>query len=152
MNPIERNRSTALRFLAGTHAADPAGLDVIDETVCGDIVCHGFPGGNPVDRESYKAFFRDFRQAFSDMDFHVESLVADAAQVAARWRMSITHSGTFAGTAPTGRRVTVEGFVLYRMADGLIAETWLQLDQLGLLARIGALPISGNHQAKEANA
>lgn len=135
------NRATVERFLAGTHSPDLADLKVIDETVAPDIVCHGFPGGmNPRDHESYKEFFQAFRTAFGDMEFRVLALVADEASVSARFRVAVTHVGAFAGIAPTARRVTFEGMVLYRMEGGLIAETWLQLDELSLLGQIGALP------------
>jgi steroid delta-isomerase-like uncharacterized protein len=139
---IEQNLAIAEAFLKGTHSSELADLAVIDRTVDANIVCHGFPGGNPVDRESYKDFFRAFREAFNDMTFSVPSMVADERYVHARWCMSVTHCGEFAGIPATGRRVTVEGMVLYRIKAGLIAETWLQLDQLALLSQIGALNTS----------
>ena len=140
-NPTaESNRRTVARFLAGTHGADLAQLAVIDETVSPGIVCHGFPGGDPVDRESYKAFFRTFRQAFDAMVFKTYATVADEDFVAVRWRVEVDHVGPFAGVQPDGRRVGFDGMALYRMADGLIAETWLHINELELLAGIGAIP------------
>ena len=135
-----RNRETVEAFLAGTHSPNIDDVRVIDRTVSPAIVCHGFPGGNPTDRESYKNFFRVFRQSFSGMTFDVDALVADDEFVAARWRVGARHTGDFAGVAADGRRVDFGGLVLYRMEDGLIAETWLQIDELGLLGQIGALP------------
>lgn len=135
---VERNLRVVSAFLAGTHSRDPRGVDVIDSTVAGSIVCHGFPGGDPADRESYKAFFRTFQRAFDDMEFRAEQTVADENFVAVRWSMDVNHVGEFAGIAPDGRRVGVQGMVMYRMQDGLIAETWLQIDELGLLRQLGA--------------
>lgn len=135
-----RNRETVEAFLAGTHSPDIEDVHVIDRTVSTAIVCHGFPGGDPTDRESYKDFFRIFRKSFSGMTFDVDALVADDHFVAARWRVEARHTGDFAGVAADGRRVEFAGLVLYRMEDGLIAETWLQIDELGLLGQIGALP------------
>ena len=40
---------------------------------------------------------------------------------------------------PTGRRVVFEGVATYRLENGLIVETWLDMDRLALLAGIGAL-------------
>ena len=54
-----------------------ADVDVIDETVGSRITCHGFPGTTITDHESYKGFFRTFRQSFTDMDWKVHALVAD---------------------------------------------------------------------------
>lgn len=138
---IARNRATVERFLAGTHARDPAGVDIIDSTVAPGIVCHGFPNGmNPRDHESYKAFFREFQKAFAEIDFSVESLIADERFVAVRWHLAGTHVGGFAGAPPSGDRIAFDGLVLYRLEEGLIAETWLRLDEIGLLRQIGALP------------
>ena len=135
-----RNRTTVKAFLTGTHSPDIEDVRVIDRTVSPAIVCHGFPGGDPTDRESYKNFFRTFRKSFSGMEFAVDALVADDEFVAARWRITARHTGDFAGVTADGRRVDFGGLVLYRMEDGLIAETWLQIDELGLLGQIGALP------------
>jgi predicted ester cyclase len=74
------------------------------------------------------------------MDWKLHALVADENYVSARWQIWVTHSGEFAGVKPDGRRITVDGMVLYRMEDGLIAETWLQINELMLLGQIEALP------------
>lgn len=133
------NRVLVERFLAGTHARDLSDLAVIDETVAERVVCHGFPGGNPHDRESYKDFFRTFRRSFDEMDLTVGALVADERHVAARWRIESTHCGAFAGVPASGLRIGFDGMVLYRIDGGRIAECWLHIDEIGLLTAIGAL-------------
>lgn len=135
-----RNREVASAFLAGTHSANIDDLEIIDKTVSPRIRCHGFPGGNPVDRQSYKRFFRAFRRSFTDMEFDVLAMVSDEEFVAAHWRMSVNHVGDFAGVRADGRRITFDGMVLYRMEEGLIAETWLHVDELSMLRQIGAMP------------
>jgi predicted ester cyclase len=140
MTIIERNRATVRDFLAGTHSRNIEDVAVIDRTVAPAFVCHGFPGGEFSDHESYKTFFRTFRASFTDMDFTVHALVADETHVFVRWEIAATHSGPFAGVAPDGRRITFDGTVLYRMEDGLIAETWLNINELALLTAIGAVP------------
>jgi predicted ester cyclase len=136
----EINRRTAERFLNGTHSKDIADVDVIDDTVGPHITCHGFPGTTITDHESYKAFFRTFRQSFTDLDWKVHALVADENYVSARWQIWATHSGDFAGVKADGRRITFDGMVLYRMEDGLIVETWLHINEMMLLSQIGAIP------------
>ncbi len=143
---IERNRRTAERFLCGTHSKDIPDLAVIDETVSPNIVCHGFPGATITDREGYKNFFRVFRRSFSDMDWKLHALVADESYVSARWQVWVTHTGEFAGVKPDGRRITFDGMVLYRFENGLIAETWLQINELMLLGQIGALAAAASQR------
>lgn len=137
---IDRNKATVMKFLEGTHSPDIEDVRVIDDTVVSDIVCHGFPGfpnGEFFDRESYKAFFRVFRESFSDMDFTVHALVATEAFVSAHWEVHATHSGEFQGIAPDGGRVVFDGVALYRMRDGKIAETWLTIHEPMLMAQLG---------------
>lgn len=137
---IETNKATVVRFLAGTHSADIDDVDVIDETVAPHIVCHGFPGfpnGEFHDRESYKAFFRVFRQSFSDMTFETLKIIAVEDYVSAHWEVWATHSGAFQGIEPDGARVVFDGVALYRMEDGEIAETWLTINQPLLLSQLG---------------
>lgn len=135
-DPAAANRSLVLRFLDETHAGR---LDVIDELVAETIVTHGFPGGaSPASRQQYRQFFSDFGAAFADMDYRTLAVVADAGMVAVRFRVIASHRGSFAGIPATGRRVDFTGMVFYRIADGRIAETWLQPDTAALLAQIGA--------------
>ena len=135
----DRNRAVVERFLAATHARFAPDVDVIDEAVAANIVCHGFPGGEITDHEGYKNFFRVFRQSFDDMDWTVDALVADEQFVGVHWAIRVTFVGDFAGVKADGRRVSFDGMVLYRMENGLIAETWLQINELSLLSQIGAL-------------
>ena len=139
-NIAETNRRVVARFLAGTHSPDIEDIAVIDHTVGETILCHGFPGFVINDHESYKAFFRVFRQSFTDMDWKVHALLADETYVAARWTIDATFSGDFAGVKADGRRITFNGMVLYRMEDGLIVETWLHINETMLLSAIGAIP------------
>jgi predicted ester cyclase len=134
---IDRNRRVVAEFLAGTHSGR---LEVIDATVAEGILTRGFPGGNPTSREEYKEWFRAFRSGFSGMVFETLATVADETNVAVRWRVTVDHTGPFAGVEPTGKRVSFEGVALYRLANGLIVETSLYIDELALLVQVGALP------------
>ncbi|MDO9597291.1 MAG: ester cyclase [Azoarcus sp.] len=140
-NPIiETNQTTVARFLAGTHSANIDDVAVIDQTVVPHIVCHGFPGflnGEFRDRESYKAFFRIFRQSFSDMSFETLKTIATEEFVSAHWEIWATHSGDFDGIEADGARVVFDGVALYRMEDGMIAETWLTINEPLLRSQLG---------------
>lgn len=137
---IRTNKETVARFLAGTHSENIDDVEVIDETVVPHIVCHGFPGfpgGGFRDRESYKAFFRIFRQSFSEMSFETLATIATEDFVSAHWKIRATHSGEFQGIAPDQARVVFDGVALYRMESGLIAETWLTINEPLLVSQLG---------------
>jgi predicted ester cyclase len=133
------NLDTVRRFLAGTHSNNLADVDVIDETVAEGITCHGFPGfpnGELQGREPYKAFFRIFQASFSEMAFTTVALFEAGGFVSAHWSCEATFSGEFAGIAPDRRRVHFDGVAVYRMENGLIAETWLSFPVAMLMAQL----------------
>jgi predicted ester cyclase len=143
MTMTATNLDIVRRFLAGTHSANVEDVAVIDETVAASIVCHGFPGfpnGEFAGREDYKTFFRVFRSSFSDMDFETLATIARGDFVSAHWKIWATFSGPFADVVPDGRRVVFDGVALYRLQDGLIAETWLGFNMPLLLAQLGPQP------------
>ncbi|MGF1622960.1 MAG: ester cyclase [Rhodomicrobiaceae bacterium] len=147
---IEANRATVTRFLNGAHSGN---LSVIEETVAGHIVTHGFPGGqNPASHEQYRQFFVDFGKSFSGMDYKPTAMIANTERVAVRFEIAVTHTGPFAGVAATGRRVTFTGMAIYRMENAKIAGTWLQLDELAILAQIGAVSFNGAESGNAAAA
>jgi len=71
--------------------------------------------------------------------FRVEQQVAEGDYVLARWTLEGTHTGEYMGATPTGRRVSVTGMNLFRIADGRIAELWVNSDDLGELRQLGVL-------------
>jgi predicted ester cyclase len=98
------------------------------------------PGMEPLSLDGLKTFALTFRSAFPDWFSTVEALVIDEDRVAEYWTGRGTHRGEFQGIAPTGRRVTVPGFVLYRLASGKITEFRGLFDRLSLMQQLGAIP------------
>ena len=78
----------------------------------------------------------DDAAGIDDTDWTPHALVADEQLVSARREIE----ATFAGIEADGRRVTFDGMVLYRMEDGLVAETWPQIYEMPLMREIGAIP------------
>ncbi len=74
--------------------------------------------------------------SFTQVQVVVEDLLADGDMMAWRWTLTATHSGPFAGVAPTGRRVTMTGMNIQRIAAGMVVEHWSNADQLGLLRQV----------------
>lgn len=83
-------------------------------------------------------FLAAYLRAFPDLRIVFEDALADGDRVATRWRFEGTHAGPLAGIPASGRRIAVEGIRIDRIADGKIAESWMQWDLLGLFEQIGA--------------
>ena len=68
------------------------------------------------------------------------AVVADGDTVAIRYTMRGTHQGSFAGVPATGKTVVAQSMAFYRLAGGKIVEERAQLDMLGVLQQLGAVP------------
>lgn len=82
------------------------------------------------------------RSAFPDWTVEIESMVEEGSIIFVRWKASATHEGVFHGIPSTGRYVSVTGINMYKLSDGLVTEEWEQMDSLGLLQQLEALPPS----------
>ena len=98
------------------------------------------PGMGQVDLTQLKAFAASLRGAFPDWYSTTDELMAEGARVAERWTGRGTHQGEFQGIAPTGRQITVPGFVFYRVASGKITEFRGLFDGLALMQQLGVIP------------
>ena len=57
-----------------------------------------------------------------------------------RFTWTGTHSADFAGVPASGRRVSVKGVVIDRLREGLMVDSRMLTDDLGMLRQLGALP------------
>ncbi|HEV8711598.1 MAG TPA: ester cyclase [Candidatus Binatia bacterium] len=116
-------------------------LAVADELISTSYVSHypmGYDfGGDP---EDVKQIVSIVRTAFPDVHFTLEDVLAEGNKVVARWTFRGTHEHDFMGVPPAGKRATVMGIAIYRVADEKIAEAWVAWDTGGLLRQLGAAP------------
>lgn len=116
-------------------------LDVIDEVVSAGAIDHA-PPPFPIDdvREGLKEFTRQMRAAFPDLRIGVNDLVAEGDKVAVYYTMEGTNQGDFMGMPATGARVSIDGFDLIRVQDGICTEHWGVFDNGSLIEQLGAGP------------
>ncbi len=114
-------------------------LDAADALFTAD---HSSPNAPalPPGPEGTKIIARAFRAAFPDLRITIEDLVASGDRVCGRLREQGTQLGEFSGTPPTGKPVDFQEIAIIRVADGKIAESWYQVDMLGLLQQLGVIP------------
>lgn len=108
-----------------------------------DFVAHVVGMPQPLDNASWLGFIGGFLTGFSDVRLEIEDIAAEGDRVAVRWTLHGVHTGPFMGIPPTGRTVRVAAMEFNRLAGDRVAEHWVQLDQLGLLQQLGAMPPAG---------
>ena len=136
----EENKGILRRAIDVWNSGDLAALDGL---FAPGVVMHlrGRPDVTGLD--AYRTYLGALRAAFPDQQWLLEDLVAEGDKVVLLWTLRGTHRGELMGTAPTGKAVTVTGISAYRVADGKLAEIWVQSDTLGLLQQIGVIPTPG---------
>ena len=120
-------------------------LAVVDELLAPEFVSHA-PSGATFGLEQYRQTIAMSRGAFPDLHVVVEAQLAEADRVVTRWTARGTHTGAFMGLPPSGRQVSVSAIHIHRIAGRRVVEHWEQIDALGLLQQLGALPAPGQAQ------
>ena len=115
-------------------------LDRVDALIPTTYVDHNplNPGLDP-GREGFKQALTIFRSAFPDLHFTIEETLSQADKVFVRAIMHGTHKGEFMGIVPTGKQVTVTEMAIYRVADGMVTESWGALDGISLMQQLGLI-------------
>ena len=121
------------------HAAllDARDPDVVDDYFAPEFVSHNNPPGFPPGVEGVKRFFSMFRDAFPDVEVEIDEIVVEGDRVAVATTFTGTHQGELMGVGPTGRRVSVTGIDIVRVADGKIVEHRGLTDIVGLMRQLG---------------
>jgi predicted ester cyclase len=123
-------------------AFNQGNLTIVDELVSADLTTHISSWGLPASRVGLKQLIANLRTAFPDLHCMVDDEIGEGDKTAALWTLRGTHKGAYFGNQPTGRPVTVQGFIFARTVDGQIIENWILIDQIGLLQQLGIIPPS----------
>ena len=86
---------------------------------------------------------QQFLTAFPDLRVTVEDMIAEGDKVFVRLHVAGTNSGPFAGQPPTGKKIQMDSFRVFRIGDGKIVQSWAMQDRLGLMEQLGLLKSSG---------
>ena len=122
-------------------AFNQGNLDVVDE-----LVALNFVGHTPLlpediqGPEGLKGVFAAFRTAMPDVQHPSWTLIAEGDLVAAHMPVEGTFTNEMMGIPPNGQKVFVWMANIWRIDNGKAVEWWLNLDTLGLMQQLGAIP------------
>jgi steroid delta-isomerase-like uncharacterized protein len=115
-------------------------LALIDEIFAADVRQYD-PNSPPVtNSEELKGYVGGLMTALPDLEFTIESLIAEGDRVVGRFNSRGTHLGPLMGIPATGKSGLVTAMVEFRVAGGKVAEVWVNYDLFGLLRQIGVIP------------
>ena len=112
-------------------------LELLDAIAAEELLLHA--GRNTVSgRGTLRSIIGDFLAGFPDVKHRIEDLVIEGDRVVTRWRGTGHHRGSYDGIAPTGREIDYTGITIFRIAEGRIAEAWVNAEMAELLASLRA--------------
>lgn len=142
-DPLDGERNKAVVHRLYEEVWNQNNADAADELLSNDFegrAAAEHPLAGPAD---VKALAAMWRAGLSNLHVEVEAAYAESDRVVTRYRITGVHTGPLLGVAPTGREVSVAGMSIARLAEGKIVSDWGEMDLLGLLQQIGAVPMPG---------
>ena len=137
----DTNKTVIRRFFE--EVWNKGNLAVLNELIAKDHVNSG-PGtlpGLPTGPEGAKQLVTVYRNAFPDIHFKIDELIAEGDKVVTRWTAQGTHKGELVGIPATGKSSTVTGINVDRIVNGKIVESWGIFDQFGMMQNLGVIPM-----------
>jgi steroid delta-isomerase-like uncharacterized protein len=116
-------------------------LEVVNELISPS---HALQGptifGSSIGPEAYKHQVSNLLEAYPDLRWAIEDIIAEKDKVVACWTYSGTHRGDYMGVPATNKKVSVGGMTIHHIAGGKIIDSHTNWDALGLMRQLGAVP------------
>jgi len=132
---LDANKALVRRAIGYNHGAVDEGTEIFAT----DFVAY-MPGQPPLDRPTFERFVSGVTNGMPGYTYEIHDQIAQGDVVANRVTWRGVHSGNLAGVPATGRSIELRGINMFRVKHGRVVEQWAQLDMLGLLQQIGAIP------------
>jgi steroid delta-isomerase-like uncharacterized protein len=114
-----------------------------DEAAIGRFIAADAAGNDPdfgMGREGFTRQWRKWQEAFSDLHFAIEEMIAEGDTVVTRWTLTGRQTGPFLGMPASGRAIRVGGMSLDHLRNGVLIAGFDGWDNLGLRQQLGLLP------------
>lgn len=131
---IELNKRVVREYVDAINLRDWQRLDTV---VARDFVRHSCAAPPVRNRDELEVYLRSEFEIFPDATETIEDIVAEGDRVAVRHGFCGTQSGAMGRYPASGRQMSAQYLAIYRLADGVIAEAWVEWDNLSGLMQLG---------------
>lgn len=139
---VEENKQIVLAMIDAVNARD---LDALDTLVAADV--RRYSGATPglliSSRDQLKEFLRSDFATIPDSLQTVNLILGEGDKVAVHVTYAGTQQGSFGPFPASGRKVEIPFVAILRIEDNLIAELWVEWDNLNMLSQLGHYPPRG---------
>jgi steroid delta-isomerase-like uncharacterized protein len=130
------NLEIAKKAIAAINAHDIVDyLQYIDDSYIAESEIYPTPVRG---KEGARQSFQTMLQAFPDLQLEVEQLLASGDHVIARYLVTGTHKGNFAGIPPTDRKVSWHMCNVLEIRNGRAIKNRMYGENLSLVRQLGA--------------
>lgn len=137
----DQNKSLARQLIE--EVFNRGNMHLIEELLAPDYVeREELPPGVPRNREGVTLLTTMLRSAFPDFKATIDDMVAEGDKVVIRLTWNGTQRGEFMGVPPSGNSMSIGVIDIFRIDGGKIVEHWGQMDGMGLMQQLGAIPTS----------
>lgn len=107
------------------------------------VFAYNWVDGNPTFADQPKGiegamhYVNQYRKVLKDIHFDITHIIAEPDIVTFRFKASAKHEGgQLLGVEPGGKKVEFTGIVIHRVENGRFAESWNEIDLLGLQSQL----------------
>jgi predicted ester cyclase/ketosteroid isomerase-like protein len=114
---------------------------ITQELVASEFTAHG-AGGQDIKQgpDGVAGMVKIWHQAFPDGHMTMDDIVTEGEMSAIRMTFRGTHTGEFYGIPASNKEVEVTSIGIDRVVNGKISEGWGELNMLGMMQQMGAIP------------
>ncbi len=99
---------------------------------------------NVVGIEAVKAYYNNFLDGFSDIEFTMKKVFGQGDNLVKHWNFKGKHTGDFFGIPATGRTVDLDGTTIIKMKNGKMAQEQDFLDNMSFMSQLGLVSDPNN--------
>lgn len=138
MDIIKKNKETMKKFEKMINTADDK---LAEELVASDAAFYTPASPKPLyGGKGYLSVVHWMRESFSDVQWHITDMVADADKVAVKWDLTGTHDGNFMGVPQTNKKISVCVMNFYYFnKEGKVINDIAAEGMIGIMRGIGAI-------------
>jgi predicted ester cyclase len=132
---LEENKAIVQRFFDECH--NQKNLDAMSEITASTLVRHGPEGDTTSDLEKRRKGLSEMFDASPDLHDEILNIIAEGDKVGVLLTRNQTFLNQFRGLPPTGEKVSLWAYELFRIANGKIVEIWSIFDSVALQKFLG---------------
>ena len=118
---LEANKEVVKKYHEVWSTGQVAELDSI---LAPDHISHFTDGKDEKSIDSVKAYVTKVRTAVPDLKDNILSVVAEGDKVVTRYKTGGIYQGKYKGVDATGKKLELNQSMMFRIANGKIAEDW----------------------------